>query len=193
MSVPNDLLMLIGQLCIQHAIGPLPQTKKKGGNCLVGVWVTSIGLRFFEHFPLTRDGWAGAWHALVRLDSEAARLVGQEFRLAQPCASAVSCQYGVLFLGGYLPSAELIAGSVYDLKFRDDRLALFPLGEPRMLADEVEAVDISGPGLMKSGGLRRKRARSNRRHRGLGHHSGSQRLDHEDQDQGRVASPGRRL
>jgi hypothetical protein len=62
----------------------------------------------------------------------------------------------VALLGGYAPEAALVIGELYDARFLDDRLAIFPAPSPEAHAEvlytEVEDVEIGGPGLVKSGG-----------------------------------------
>jgi hypothetical protein len=71
-------------------------------------------------------------------------------------ASSLASLPEVVFLGGYVPGAELAAGKAYDVRFLEDRLAVLPCQGLQALAElpysAMEAVDVGGPGLVKSGG-----------------------------------------
>jgi hypothetical protein len=59
-------------------------------------------------------------------------------------------------VGGYAPDAAIVIGELYDARFLEDRLAIFPAHSWEARAEvpysEVEDVEIGGPGLVKSGG-----------------------------------------
>jgi len=62
----------------------------------------------------------------------------------------------VIFLGGCAPGDDLIRGDSYDVRFLQDRIAIFPQWLPDPVAElayaSIETVDIGGPGLVKTGG-----------------------------------------
>lgn len=145
---------------------------RKGGPGFVTLRRNAVGtLKIVERYPLNDEGWVRAWHALVRLDrltaekalaalvrrteSESAVRVGLEegARLAD---STLTLMPEVVYLGGYVPGAGLTAGSMYDARFLHDRLSFHPCGESQALAEVpyslIEAVDIGGPGLVRTGG-----------------------------------------
>jgi hypothetical protein len=127
-----------------------------------------------EHFPLTEEGWASAWHALVRRSPgnaakiEAilkARLVQDQRReqgssetavITELDAQSLATVLDVQLLGGYAATADMTVGERYDLRFLADRLVVFPFRLPHCLLQlpygDLETVDIGGPGLVKSGG-----------------------------------------
>jgi hypothetical protein len=59
----------------------------------------------------------------------------------------------VIFIGGYLAGAGLVAGQMYELRFLEDRLSVFRQGGLRALAEfayaDVQAVEVAGPGLVR--------------------------------------------
>jgi hypothetical protein len=56
------------------------QDTKNDGPCFVLVRVGSMTDKILDRFPLTEEGWAQAWAALVALDSVAARTVAETVR-----------------------------------------------------------------------------------------------------------------
>ena len=69
---------------------------------------------------------------------------------------SLACLRQVALLGGYAADAALVIGELYDARFLDDRLAIFPARSWEAHAvvayPEVEDIEIGGPGLVKSGG-----------------------------------------
>ncbi len=63
---------------------------------------------------------------------------------------------GVAYLGGYVPESAIRPGGRYDVRFVEDRLAVYPYCHTEVLAEvpygQVEDVEIGGPGLVKTGG-----------------------------------------
>lgn len=146
----------------RHTIGW--QDVRKHGPSFVVVRLSATGTRIIDRFPLTDDGWSAAWHALARIDGDAADAVAAALAAARAAkrarseihqldADSACCMPGVVFLGGYLAGAELAAGQTYDLRFLADRLAVFPCRRVDVLVDipygDVELIDIGGPGLVK--------------------------------------------
>jgi hypothetical protein len=124
-------------------------------------------LKVVETFPLTEEGWASAWHSLVRQNPGAvpevlARLKAREAHGARRQAqeeldarSLVSLRE-VGYLGGYVPGSAITAGAWYDVRFLEDRLVVVACNQAEVLAEvpysAVEDVEIGGPGLVKTGG-----------------------------------------
>jgi hypothetical protein len=63
---------------------------------------------------------------------------------------------GVTLLGGYAPEVDMLVGHQYDIRFREERLAVYQHRRPDLVIElpyaGIEAVDIGGPGLVSSGG-----------------------------------------
>jgi hypothetical protein len=62
----------------------------------------------------------------------------------------------VCFVGGYVPRAMLVPKERYDLRFLESKMAVYTPDSPDCLVelayDQVDALDVGGPGLVKSGG-----------------------------------------
>jgi hypothetical protein len=152
------LLVQFGQ---RYSIGW--QDARKDGPSFVVARISRLDTaRVVDRFPMTEAGWPRAWRALVRLDADSARAAAATLAalatarralagLAQLNAASLS-YLPVVFLGGYAPAAELAVGTAYDLRFLDDRLAVFLPGRVDALAGvpyaDIEGVDIGGPGLV---------------------------------------------
>jgi Short C-terminal domain len=129
---------------------------------------TSLGsLKVGETFPLTEDGWATAWQSLARQNPgaiprilaklEAREAAAERFQVSSELeARTLVTLRRVAYLGGYVPESAITAGERYDVRFLDDRLAVFACRRAEVLAevlyDQVEHVEIGGPGLVKRGG-----------------------------------------
>ena len=136
---------------------------------------TGLGsLKVVDSFPLTEDGWARAWQALVRQNPAAvpqilARLGAREADMARLRTRdadsreaaeletrALGNLRGVAYLGGYAPEAAITPGRLYDVLFLEDRLVVLAHRQAKVLAEvpysQVEDVEIGGPGLVKTGG-----------------------------------------
>jgi hypothetical protein len=145
----------------------------KGGPYFATIRRNAIGnQKIIESFPLTPEGWARAWDALVALDpsvAEKAREVLKERQLRdaeqgriKPSeleeldARTLVCLPQVALLGGYAPDAAIAVGGQYDARFLQDRLSICASNDWNPLAEvpysEIEDVEIGGPGLVKSGG-----------------------------------------
>jgi hypothetical protein len=139
--------------------------ERKGGPSFVTVRRSALGtLKIVERYPLTGEGWARAWLALVKLDSATAEKVlpvlayraeedsgfAERKKLA---ARSLGYLPRVIFAGGYLSGWELAAGRMYELRFLEDRLSVFGQGSLKALAEfrysNVQAVEIAGPGLVR--------------------------------------------
>jgi Short C-terminal domain len=64
------------------------QDTRKEGHCFVVVRTTVMGEKILDRFPLTEDGWARAWAALVKLDADAAQAVAKTVREWQAVRAA---------------------------------------------------------------------------------------------------------
>ena len=153
------LLVQFGQ---RYTIGW--QDARKDGPRFVIARISRLDTaKVVDRFPMTEAGWIKAWRALVRLDAAAARAAAEKLaaRAATQRAHAAFAQLnedslgylpGVLFLGGYAPTAELAVGTRYDLRFLDDRIAVLLPGRVDALVEvpysDTEVVDVGGPGLV---------------------------------------------
>ncbi len=153
---------------VKFLIGWEYRAGKKGGPCfLVARWNAVGTIKTIQTYAMTEDGWSQAWRALAGQNAESAAkaLAELEARAARaraaeawPALSAGSLGYvpNAIFLGGYARGTELAAGKPYDVRFLDDRIAVFQCKDVDALLEvafaDVEAVEISGPGLVKSGG-----------------------------------------
>jgi hypothetical protein len=149
----------------RYSIGWQRWPEKKGGPSFVTVRRSALGtLKIVERYPLTDEGWAQAWLALVKLDSAMAGKIlvvlarraekdtGFEER-RQLDARSLAYLPQVVFIGGYLSGGELTAGQMYDLRFLQDRLSVFAQGSLMALAEfsylDIQTVEVAGPGLVK--------------------------------------------
>ena len=149
--------------------------ERKGGPVFALIIRTPLlgSYKIAERFPCTEDGWAAAWRALSEQSpANAAALIellgarAAEDRArqhaAQPSdtadldARSLACLREVVLLGGYAPGAGMLVGERYDARFLEDNLTLCGPGRSDALVEipyaDVEAVDIGGPGLVKTGG-----------------------------------------
>jgi hypothetical protein len=128
--------------------------------------------KILERFPLTPEGWAQAWDALVKLDANSAQKARLELaerqrrdaelgytkpaELAELDDRTLVRLPQVALLGGYAPDVPIAIGEQYDARFLEDRLALYRSADWNILAElpygQIEDVEIGGPGLVKSGG-----------------------------------------
>ena len=156
---------------VSPTIGWQWRAEAKGGPSFAVMSRTILGsFKVLERFPLTEDGWAEAWGALVKLNPRGAKKVlatlaaraaeelasGPSPALAELDGRSLACLREVAFLGGYAPNAAIAAGSLCDVRFLEDRLIVVPCRQAEVLAEvlysQVEDVEIGGPGLVKSGG-----------------------------------------
>jgi len=160
---------------ISPTIGWHFRPQAKGGPSFVMMRRSGLGsFKVVESFPLTQDGWANAWRALVTHNPAAGPQVLATLRAREADAARLRTSVsdsgvmfeldsrslvnlrGVVYLGGYLPESAITAGDRYDVRFLEDRLAVFAFYRAEVLAEvqysEVEDFEIGGPGLVKSGG-----------------------------------------
>jgi len=154
----------------QHCLGWQARPARKGGATYILARRTRLDdIKILERYPLTEDGWAQAWQALISLDAASAeqvlemledRCAAQRAHIVARELAANSLAYlpDVIFMGGYAPSAEFTVGSPYGLRFVQDRLVVLPgrrAGAPildvlaEVLYSDIEAIDVGGPGLVK--------------------------------------------
>ena len=161
---------------LNRAIGWHLRSKRRGGPVFVVMSRPAVGFqKVIARFPLTEAGWAKAWQALVQESPAAAaeirprleerererrKLLALDQRFAPPALTELARSLArvrrVALLGGYAPGAALVIGGLYDARFLEDRLAIFPAHQGEVRAEvsyaEIEDVEIGGPGLVKSGG-----------------------------------------
>jgi hypothetical protein len=160
---------------ISRTIGWQFRPERRGGPVFVLMGRGAVGLpKVLERFPLTEAGWARAWQALVRENPDVAekvrvrlkerereqRELDQRFgttpEIAELDSRSLASLRRVALLGGYAPGAAIVIGELYDARFLEDRLVIFPAHSWEARAEvpysEVEDVEIGGPGLVKSGG-----------------------------------------
>ena len=123
---------------------------------------------------LTEDGWARAWQSLgtqnpaaapqvlatlKAREADAARLrapVLDSSELLELDARSLASLRELVYLGGHVPESPITAGERCDVRFVEDRLAVFAAHRADVLAEvsysQVEDVEIGGPGLVRSGG-----------------------------------------
>ncbi len=128
-----------------------------------------LSYKIQERFPLTEDGWAKSWMALVRLSPDNAAKVEETLRsraiadrirdsseTSELDARSIAILRDVALLGGYAPEADMKIGGRYDARFLEDRLIVCTAWLSDALLElpyaEIEVVEIGGPGLVKSGG-----------------------------------------
>ena len=151
------------------------RAERKGGPAFALISRNLVGsYRIREAFPLTEEGWAQAWDVLARLSPEraaAAREVlarraaadrarqeeaGETPELIALDVESLAPVRGVTLLGGYAPDVDMLVGHQYDIRFREERLAVYRHRRPDLVVElpyaGIEAVDIGGPGLVASGG-----------------------------------------
>lgn len=70
---------LIAEQGLKHTLGW--HDTRKGGPCFVLARLTfAVKIKVLDRFPLTEEGWAQAWAALVKLDASAVEAVGGKVR-----------------------------------------------------------------------------------------------------------------
>ncbi|HEX5292676.1 MAG TPA: hypothetical protein VFX25_27720 [Streptosporangiaceae bacterium] len=149
---------------------------KKGGPVFGLVTRTLSGsCKLREAFPLTEESWAWAWDVLARVHpdrgagatavlagraaAERARpeAAGETPELIALDVESLAPVRGVTLLGGYAPEADMVVGHQYDIRFREERLAIHEHRRPGLILElpyaSIEAVGIGGPGLVTSRGI----------------------------------------
>jgi Short C-terminal domain len=168
---------------LNPTIGWQFRPRAKGGPVFMVIRRSGLGsLKVVESFPLTEDGWAAAWQSFIArnpaavpqvlaalraretdmarlraLEDETARLSPSRTQEAsEPRTRPLVTLHKMVYLGGYLPGAELVTGDQYHVQFLEDRLLVVQWLVTRVLAEltytEIEDVEIGGPGIVKRGG-----------------------------------------
>jgi hypothetical protein len=151
-----------------YSIGWRNWPVKQGGPGYVVIRRSTLGAQKVVHrYPLTEQGWAEAWRELVSLAPDTVERVrdvlGQRAdtspgpdELQRLNTSSFAYLDHVAYLGGFAPGVELAAGRRYDVRFLEDRIALYYPNQFTPLVEvpysEVVTVDVGGPGLTKTGG-----------------------------------------
>jgi hypothetical protein len=153
---------------LSPTLGYVFRAPAKGGPIFVIMRRTALGsFKVVESFPMTEDGWAAAWQSLLRQNAvgalriranlEAREAAAIRMRAGQELdARTLIILHGVAYLGGHVPDSAITAGEQYDVRFLEDRLAVFAYRRADVLAEvpyaQVEHVEIGGPGMVKKGG-----------------------------------------
>lgn len=158
---------------LRRTLGWQWQPEGKGGSGFVIIGRGALGgYKIIERFPLTDAGWQTAWEALVLADPAAAQRVtdalaariskSQERRqtasgeLADLDLRSLTVLVNVALLGGYGPSADIIIGQRYDVRFLAESLAVclhrHATVQLELPYTDVEDVEIGGPGVVRTGG-----------------------------------------
>ena len=149
------------------------RTERKGGPVFALISRNLVGTyKIQQTFPLTEAGWAEAWDVLARLSpdraAEASQVLAERAaadRARQEAAGetpelialdveSLAPVRGVTLLGGYAPDVDMLVGHTYDIRFREERLAVYRHRRPDLVIElpygAIETVDIGGPGLVSS-------------------------------------------
>ena len=166
---------------INPTIGWQFRPRAKGGPAFMIIRRSGLGtLKVVEAFPLTEEGWASAWQSLIKQNpsaapkllaalqsrqADAARFKALEMAGLSPSGSqqgndlytrSLVTLHDVVFLGGYVPGSEIVAGQRYDVSFLEDRFLVVARPGAQVLAEvpynQVEDVEIGGPGIVRTGG-----------------------------------------
>jgi hypothetical protein len=142
-----------------HSVGW--QDDRKAGPSFVVTRQRMLGrIKVTERFPLTEQGWAGAWQALSDRDADAAAAIAAMLAkreaarraaagLAALDAESLRCLRSVIYNGGsgVMPLAK---GQIYDVRFLGDRIMIC---RPRLVDAivevpyrDVETVEVGGRG-----------------------------------------------
>ena len=78
---------LIVSTGLRHSLGSM--NAKKVGPCFVVARLSAMTIKVLERFPLTQEGWAQAWAALVKLDPGAAQAVASRLQQWADARSAI--------------------------------------------------------------------------------------------------------
>ena len=153
----GPLYLLAEYAAIGHSIGW--HKDRKAGPGFVVVRKRSTGrAKIIERFPLTEEGWAGAWQALSDLDASAAATVAATLakQAARKQAAAARrvldaeslCVVRQSVFNGGSGSAPLTKGQAYDLRFLGDRIVVCPPLSAKTIVElpyrDVETVEVSG-------------------------------------------------
>jgi Short C-terminal domain len=150
---------------VRHSLGW--QDNRQSGPGFVVTRTSRFGrIRVAERFPLTEQGWADAWRALVACDADAAvaaaaRLTQRERRsraaaaLKELDAESLCLLQPAAFNGGS-GEVPLTNGQPYDLRFLRDRVTVCTPRTAQAVFEvpyrDIETVDVSGSSPAMSSG-----------------------------------------
>jgi len=144
---------------LRHNLGW--QDDRNAGPSFVVVRLSRLGaVKVKERFPLTEQGWVGAWQALSGRDASAAAAVAaalakreaagrKSVALAALDAESLACLRRLRYNGGS-DGVPLAKGQAYDVRFLGDRLMVLPPGLAEAIVElpyrDIETVEVGGPG-----------------------------------------------
>jgi len=145
---------------VRHSVG-WEHHRTAGRGFVVARLPQLGGTKVLARFPLTPEGWAGAWQALAELDPAAATAIGSTLaagaerrRLAEQRGKWVRLD-SMRYDGGS-GSGTLFRGQAYDLRFLDDRLTIARPATNAAVTElaygDVEALEVDGADRGRSGG-----------------------------------------
>jgi hypothetical protein len=143
----------------RYTIGWQRWTQKKGGPSFVTLRRSAFGaLKLVDRYPLTEEGWTRAFRALLVLEpstaDEARTAIRATRELRRLERSSLAFLTEATFLGGYAAETPLTVNEAYDLRFLEDKLAIFPVrGVDPLVAIpyyELQDVQVGGPGLVRN-------------------------------------------
>jgi hypothetical protein len=141
---------------VRYSLGWL--VERKAGRCFV-LARTGFRVSVAERFPLTDEGWAQAWAALVAADPAATEAITASLAKRASRGRAVADKAAldaqtlrlirhVTYKGGST-NAPMKKDDAYDLRFLSDRAAVYAIGSAQVILEvpyrDVESVDVSGP------------------------------------------------
>jgi len=133
------------------------QVDRKAGPCFV-LARTGFRVSVTERFPLTDEGWAQAWAALVASDAAAAEAIAASLAKRDKRGRAVAdraaldaetlCLMRHMTFKGGSAGAPMTKDYDYDLRFLSDRATVCATGSAKVIVEvlyrDVETVDVSG-------------------------------------------------
>jgi hypothetical protein len=137
----------------KYGIGWQRFSAEKGGPAYVTARRSVLGaLKVVKRYPLTDDGWAGAWTAFAKLDPAAAEktrvALASRSDLIARLSGAPSTLAGLVLSAVDPPAQTAIAGQIYDLRFSEDGLRIARSASPDATAEyryaDVAAVMVTG-------------------------------------------------
>ena len=156
---------LLAEDGLRHSLGW--QDHRATGPSFVVVRLSPLDrIKVTSRFPLTDQGWEGAWRALSGLDADATTAVSTQLATmeARRNAAATLAELDARTLwrlrhmtyNGGSSDSPLARDKYYDLRFLSDRLMACPAGSATAALElpyhDVEAVDVSGSDPSRSSG-----------------------------------------
>ena len=130
------------------------RTERKGGPVFALISRNLVGTyKIQQTFPLTEAGWAEAWDVLARLSPDRAaearqvlaeraaadrarqEAAGETPELIALDVESLAPVRGVTLLGGYAPDVDMLVGHTYDIRFREERLAVYRHRRPDLVIE----------------------------------------------------------